>query len=533
MFAHQPRHVALASLLALSLSSSSLHAQQPDQPQADQAELACDALAQVVAFHTASALLAERLPYGSLPVLPLEVRKLRESTLHADPERDPTRLLLTSSAQDSTLTLKVGQADVKISLPEQVRAAEARTSLEGKTLVVIAPGSPTNDWLKVRERPEAQAPLVHILSYELSNPAKPTLKTHHELEGVLLSAHRRGDHLYTIMRAPEPARAASALAQTLHDQAQAQLPKAIDPELARRWPALYDKRAFEERKRALPNLMAWVSAQGELPAAASLWPQASRVLVGQKGQQLGSTLSCAALAPPDLTQPTGLLLVSTFTLSSPSASPLHQGILVPSHLGVGDVVSRLGDDALYVALTQEHPDWLIEKPARRRLREPQTRLLKLALAPKTGRALLSAHLDLSGALAGPQSIAVDGEDVKVFLHGPKPKHVTLTENRARRRLEVVSELEPIKPTEPLFAIEQNAQRLYIAYGSPARVAAYDLRDPEQPRKLAELAIPSPATSIISATPSLLRVTLTGEGAKVIELDWSNPRAPKLVEAPKP
>lgn len=538
MLAHLSPRVALGLSLALSLlTSAPLAAQQSVQAeQADQAAVACDALAYVVAFHAASALLAERLPYGSLPILPFEARKLgasARSALGPSPERDPTKLLPVASTQDATLTLSVGQTNVTISLPPQVRAAQARASLEGKSLVVIAPGSPTDDWLKGREASDSQASLMHILSYDISNPTKPVLKAHHELEGELVSAHRRGDHLYTVLRAPEPARAGVALAQALREQAQAQLPKAIDPELAKRWPALYDRRSFEERKRALPKLVAWISARGELPAPASLWPQASRALIGQKGQQLGSTLSCAELALPDLTSPTGLLLVSTFTLSSPSAPPMHQGVLAPSHVGADEVVSRLGADALYVAFTHESPEWLIEKPARRLLNSPQTRLLKLMLAPKTGRALLSAHLDLPGALAGPQSIAIEGEDVKVFLHGPKPKHMTLTENRARHRLEVVSELEPIKPTEPLFAVEQNAQRLYIAYGSPARVAAYDLRDPEQPRKLAEVALPSPALSLISATPSLLRVTLEGPEAKLIELDWSSPRAPKLLAQPAP
>ena len=245
---------------------------------------------------------------------------------------------------------------------------------------------------------------------------------------------------------------------------------------------------------------------------------------------IDQALGCLDLHGAELSDPTGLLVVSHVGAQGVMR---HEGVLVPLVAqAVQQVVTRQSADALYIAWPATGSSWLLQKPELRALQAPTTRLLKLERAPKTGRALMRAQITLAGAVQGPQSLAVHRQDVKIFLSGPLPRHVTLVENSARRLMEVASQLEPVKPHEPIFALEQGEQRLYLAYGQPVRLAAYDLRDAEQPRKLAEIALPSAPDAILSASASVLALRLPAapSGAGLWMSRWEDPRAPQAAMA---
>lgn len=516
----------------------------PCESLSPQARQACDALDQVLAEQAARVLLEQRMPYTPSYSAPLSARTLRRSTLTADAARDSSALSKDRAARaDQSLAAWVKDGAIQlakaaepskplatISLPANVD--EVRLSVDDTRLIaLISTKTSPEDWSGLGEG----SPTLIIQVYELRDPSKPKLSAAHELSGVFVGAHHRKDHLYIIARHPQLGAAALAAQPEQTTQALAaslNWPKtslSLQGEQAQRWPALHDRRVFEERSRALTRLADQLSSTDRAPSREARWPKARTTLVAQRGAQLKLALSCELLSPTPSQDATGVLSISTLNLAAPAAPMTHQGVLVPYEGATGPALTTLSEDALYIAMPYEPMSLLLERQERRALHPPKTRLLKLSLGAKTAQPILSAQADLQGRLAGPQAFAIDDQDVKLFLDGPTPKHYTLTHNLARKRLEIASELEPVKASEPLHAVSQEAQRLYIAYGSPARVAAYDLRDPEQPRKLAEIALPKPATKLLSQSPSKLSVWQRGaaQDDAPLLIDWSNPRAPKL------
>lgn len=299
------------------------------------------------------------------------------------------------------------------------------------------------------------------------------------------------------------------------------LPPVVERDIVGRWPKLYNRRTHEERQRATKALMAHYKKTYTTKQTLKRWPELHRI-DGDGVVTSVPHLGCKQLVVPQPGRPvTGLMTLSHIDLKTPRV--VQTLGVVTSWFGAHGRKPRVRwtKEALYVAHDIDEVPRYLDKASHLEARPAKTRVLKFAPGPKSKKLIFKGSRDVNGTLWSNGAMATQGEDLHLWLmqKGKPAQLVTLTENPARARLEQVHALTPFKEKALIHDVLVQSNRLMVAHGLPHRLSLFDIKDPERPKKKAELPWSSKTLGLIAPDAQNMVHLFTQKDGRLAWTHW--------------